>query len=180
MLIRSAKDSDFDAIAKLTNYFIRETVIHFGATEASGDELRDQWHQSRDRYPFLVCEIDSRFAGYCKAYAWRSREAYQWTPECGIYVEDWAQRRGIARALYTKLFEVLTAQGFHSVVAGIALPNEPSVKLHESMGFVPAGIVRQSGWKLGRWNDVGFWQRLLCSSGQAPPPLRPPLLDSMP
>jgi len=172
MLIRSAKDSDFEAIAKLTNFFIRETAIHFGTIESSADEMREQWRPTRDRYPFLVCEIDGRFAGYCKAYTWRSREAYQWTPECGVYVEDWARRKGVARALYLRLFEVLAAHGFHSVVAGIALPNDASVKLHESLGFVPAGVVRDAGWKCGKWNDVGFWQRVL-APGSAAVPLKP-------
>lgn len=171
MLVRSVNDSDFEAVATLTNFFIRETTIHFGTTEAAASELREQWHQSRDRYPFLVCEIDGRFAGYCKAYTWRSREAYQWTPECGVYVEDWARRKDVARTLYKSLFEIMTRQGFHSVIAGIALPNEASVKLHESLGFVPAGVVREAGWKMGRWNDVGFWQRMLRTPNQPPMPL---------
>lgn len=172
MLIRSAKDSDFEAIARLTNHFIRETTIHFGTVESSAEEMREQWKATRDRYPFLICEIEGRFAGYCKAYSWRSREAYQWTPECGVYVEDWARRRGVGRALYTNLFEVLASQGFHSVVAGIALPNDASVRLHESLGFVAAGVVRDAGWKLGRWCDVGFWQRLL-TPGLAAAPIKP-------
>lgn len=172
MLIRGAQDSDFDAIATLTNYFIRETAIHFGTTESTAAEMRELWKPTRDRYPFLICEIHGRFAGYCKAYAWRSREAYQWTPECGVYVEDWARRRGVARALYTELFQALNACGFHSVVAGIALPNDASVSLHESLGFVPVGVVRDAGWKLGRWNDVGFWQRSLRPAIEPARPLR--------
>lgn len=172
MLIRNATASDFEAVAQLTNYFIRETTIHFGTNEASAQELCDQWEATRDRYPFLVAELNGRFAGYCKASTWRSREAYQWTPECGIYVEDFARRKGVARALYTALFKTLQDRGFHSVVAGIALPNDPSVKLHESLGFVPAGVVRNAGWKFGRWNDVGFWQRMLQLPGQPAAALR--------
>ncbi|MBS0191372.1 MAG: N-acetyltransferase family protein [Phycisphaerales bacterium] len=167
MLVRPAREPDFEAIAALTNYFIRETTIHFGTVEQGASELLEQWRTARDRYPFLVAEVDGRFAGYCKAYQWRSREAYQWTPECGVYVEEFARRRGVARALYVQLFDVLARHGFHSVVAGIALPNEPSVRLHESLGFAASGIVRDAGWKLGRWVDVGFWQKLL---GPGAPP----------
>ncbi|MBS0188837.1 MAG: N-acetyltransferase [Planctomycetes bacterium] len=173
MLVRPAREIDFEPIAKLTNYFIRETTIHFGTVELSASELREQWQASRDRYPFLVAEVDGRFAGYCKAYQWRSREAYQWTPECGVYVEDFVRRRGVARALYLRLFDVLARQGFHSVVAGIALPNEPSVRLHESLGFAASGTVKDAGWKLGRWVDVGFWQKIL-APGAAPKPLEKP------
>ena len=45
--------------------------------------------------------------------------------------------------------------------AGIALPNDASIGLHEAVGFTPVGIYRQVGWKLGAWRDVGWWQRLL-------------------
>lgn len=172
MIIRAAIETDFSAIAKLTNYFIRETVIHFGTVEATPEELAAQWAQSKETHPFLVAELDGRFAGYAKAYTWRTREAYQWTPECGVYVEDFARRRGVARALYGRLFDELIARGFHSAIAGIALPNEPSVRLHESVGFVPVGIVKHAGWKLGRWSDVGFWQKSLSASSNPPAPLQ--------
>ena len=50
------------------------------------------------------------------------------------------------------------AKGFHSAVGVIALPNEPSVRLHERHGFVRVGRLIEAGYKLGAWHDVGFWQ----------------------
>ena len=55
----------------------------------------------------------------------------------------------------------LAAKGSHAAFAGIALPNEASIGLHEAMGFTPVGVYREVGWKLGGWRDVGWWQRLL-------------------
>ncbi len=174
MLVRPVEERDFEAISKLTNYFIRETTIHFGTVETTADELGAQWQASRHIFPLLVAELDGRFAGFAKAYTWRSRDAYQWTPECGVYVEDFARRKGVARALYGRLFEVMTHQGFHSVIAGIALPNDASVKLHEAMGFTHFGVAKHAGWKHGKWVDVGFWQRPLKSGNEPPSALRPP------
>ncbi|HEX8262181.1 MAG TPA: hypothetical protein VF547_04840, partial [Allosphingosinicella sp.] len=61
-------------------------------------------------------------------------------------------------------------------IAAITLPNPASVGLHERLGFAPAGVYRQVGWKLGRWHDVGLWQRPLAAAGMPPPEPRPPRL----
>lgn len=174
MLIRPAQDADFPAVAELTNHFILNTAIHFGYDAVSSDELREMWRRYREKYPFLVAEVDGRFAGYCKAGVWRDRTAYQWTPESGIYVVPDAHRRGVGRALYLRLFEVLARHGFHSVVGGITLPNEPSVRLHEAVGFVKVGHIARAGWKFDRWWDVGFWQKSLAEPNAAAEPLGPP------
>ena len=42
--------------------------------------------------------------------------------------------------------------------AGVTLPNEASVGLHEALGFEPVGVYRKVAWKLGEWRDVGWWQ----------------------
>jgi phosphinothricin acetyltransferase len=174
VLVRAAEAGDFEAIAALTNVFIRETTIHFGYDPVSADELRASWEAARTRYPWLVAEVDGRFAGYCKAGVWRERAAYGWTPECGVYVEPFVRRQGVGRALYERLIDVMRRQGFHSIVAGVTLPNDASVRLHESVGFVHIGTVRRAGWKLGRWSDVGFWQRELAPEGHVPGPIAPP------
>ena len=63
--------------------------------------------------------------------------------------------------LYAELLPLLAARGLHAAFAGIALPNDASIALHEAMGFTTVGIYREVGWKMGRWRDVGWWQRLL-------------------
>jgi phosphinothricin acetyltransferase len=57
-----------------------------------------------------------------------------------------------------------------TIVAGIALPNDASVALHERLGFTLSGIERGVGYKLGQWVDVGRWQRDLAPRASAPPP----------
>jgi phosphinothricin acetyltransferase len=64
----------------------------------------------------------------------------------------------VGDALYTELLARLRRQGFHSAVAVIALPNDPSVRLHERHGFTRAGGLVEAGYKRGAWHDVGFWQ----------------------
>ena len=86
------------------------------------------------------------------------RAAYRWTVESTIYVDPAEHRRGIGDALYAELLDRLRGLGFHSAVAVIALPNDPSVRLHERHGFAHVGHLGEAGFKHDAWHDVGFWQ----------------------
>lgn len=168
MLIRDTTAADFPAIAALTNTFILNTTVHFGYEAVTPAELEQTWRDSSARYPWLTVECDGRFAGYAKAGPWRTRAAYQWTAEVGIYLESDFRGRGIGAALYAKLIDDLRARGFHSAIGGITLPNPASVRLHERLGFASVGVVRHGGHKFGQWLDVGFWQILLYDASHRP------------
>ena len=99
-------------------------------------------------------------AGYAYASPHRERAAYASSCDVAVYVDPAFARRGVGRALYAALIEQL-APRFHAAFAGIALPNEASIALHQAMGFTPVGIYREVGWKMGAWRDVGWWQRRL-------------------
>lgn len=161
MLIRPVTEGDFDAIAALTNYYIVHTAIHFGLEPVPAAELRDAWMATREQFPFLVAEVDGEFSGYAKAYTWRSRKAYDRTCEAGIYIDSKFQGRGVGKRLYTALLEECRTKGFHTVVGGIALPNDVSCRLHEACGFQKTGVFRQVGHKFGQWHDVAFYQIML-------------------
>ena len=110
---------------------------------------------------WLVAEIDGALAGYAYGSPHRDRAAYSSSCDVAVYVDPAQARKGIGRALYAELLPLLAGKGYHAAFAGIALPNDASVGLHEAMGFTPVGIYREVGWKLGGWRDVGWWQRLL-------------------
>jgi phosphinothricin acetyltransferase len=122
------------------------------------------------RHPWLVADDDG-VLGYAYATQHRSRAAYDWSVDVSVYLAPPARGRGLGRALYTALLDLLAVQGHANAFAGIALPNPASVALHETLGFTPVGVYRAVGWKLGSWHDVGWWQRRLSSSDAPPRPL---------
>ncbi len=141
--------------------------MHFSYEPVSAEELRSQWRAKIDKYPWCVAVLEEKekqslssggFAGYAKAGAWRDRSAYSWTVETAVYVDPAAQRMGVGKALYIRLLKTLQSQGYHAAIAGITLPNEASVALHEALGFQFVGRFAEVGWKLDLWHDVGFWQ----------------------
>lgn len=172
--IRLATADDFAAIAAITNHYIRTTAIHFGTQETTADELRSLWREHEALYPWLVTELDSACVAYAKASVWRSRPAYRWTPETGIYVHHDHLGEGLGKPLYLRLIALLRAQGFHSLMAGATLPNAASERLHQDLGFQTVGTVRAAGCKFGRWHDVIFWQLVLAGDATPGGPIRSP------
>lgn len=165
MHIRPVQPGDFESIAALNNWFIAHTAVHFGTAPVPAAELRGAWEESRERYPFLVGEVDGRFAGFAKAGVWRERAAYRWTTETSIYMEAWTRGKGLGTRLYLSLLDELRARGFESAIGGATLPNDASARLHERCGFVSVGRVLRAGYKFGAWHDVGFWQVMLGDGG---------------
>ena len=166
--IRLAVAEDAAQVCAIYAPFCTETAVSFEEVPPSEEEMRRRITGTLERFPWLVAESDGEILGYVYARPYRERAAYRWTTEATAYVRDGQRRRGVARALYTSLFQILTLQGFCTVIAGITLPNPASVGLHEAMGFRPSGVSRAVGYKHGAWHDVGWWQMSLCDLPPVP------------
>jgi phosphinothricin acetyltransferase len=173
MLIRMATAADAGAVRAIYAPVVESTATSFELTVPSRDEMAARITDRQPAYPWLVADDAGTVAGYAYAGRFSARPAYGWSVETSVYIADAARGHGVGRALYAALLAVLTAQGYRRAMAGIALPNPASVRLHERAGFVPAGVYRSVGWKLGAWHDVGWWQRGLAPADVAPSPPMP-------
>jgi L-amino acid N-acyltransferase YncA len=162
MTIRTATPDDAAALHAIYAPIVRDTPISFELEAPSIDEMRERIAGTLVRLPWLV-SVDGggRVDGYAYASRHRERAAYQWAVDTSAYVRHDARGQGVGRRLYLRLFEVLADLGYFQAFAGIALPNDASVGLHEAVGFRPIGVYRQVGYKFGAWRDVGWWQRTL-------------------
>jgi L-amino acid N-acyltransferase YncA len=174
--IRTA-DPDRDAASCVAIYapYVEAGATSFEEGPPSPAEFGERIAATSATYPWLVAEREGEVLGYAYACPHRSRPAYRWAVEVSVYVAAGHRREGCARALYGELAERLRGQRFQVACAGVTLPNEASVALHESMGFVPVGVYRRIGWKDGAWRDVGWWQLELVPADDRPPaePLPP-------
>jgi phosphinothricin acetyltransferase len=169
--VRAATEQDADAVAAIYAPYVRDTVISFEDVPPTPDEMRQRICKTSATHPFLVFEDAGHVVAYAYASRHRERAAYRWSVDVAIYAAPEVHRRGVGRTLYTRLFEILDRQGFHSAFAGVTLPNEKSVGLHEAMGFQPVGTYRQTGFKFGAWRDVGWWGRSIRKG----PPVHEPI-----
>ena len=171
VLIRLAREDDAPALAAIYRPYVEDSRISFEEAAPNAAEMARRMHG--ELYPWLVAEEDERILGYAASSAFRTRPAYRWIVETGLYLAADAQGRGIGRRLLSDLLRLLTRQGFVSAVGAIALPNDASVALHEKLGFVRSGTYRGVGYKFGEWLDVGLWQKDLAPREATPAEPRP-------
>jgi phosphinothricin acetyltransferase len=160
--IRSAEPADCEAIARIYNHYVRNTVITFEESDVPAPDMVARLEEVRDTgLPWLVVEDPEGIAGYAYAGKWKGRCAYRYSVETTIYLEPSRVGRGLGVHLYGALLEETRAVSLHAVIGGIALPNPASIRLHEKMGFEKVAHFREVGFKFNRWIDVGYWQRTL-------------------
>jgi phosphinothricin acetyltransferase len=169
LVIRDADPArDGPACSAIYVPFVRDTAVTFDEDPPDGESMAQRIEAVMLSYPWIVAERDDAVAGYAYASRHRERPSYRWAAEVGIYVSEEQRGQGIGGALYAALLPMLSRQGLHVALAGITLPNPPSVALHEACGFEPVGVYRGVGWKAGAWRDVGWWQ-LRLSEDETPP-----------
>lgn len=113
-------------------------------------------------FPYLVAEAEGTVLGYAYAGPYRPRPAYRFTVEDTIYIRHDLTGRGLAAPLLQCLIDTCEAAGKRQMVAIIGdSAHHASIAFHRRMGFRDAGVVRNIGWKFGRWLDQVLMQRPL-------------------
>jgi L-amino acid N-acyltransferase YncA len=174
-LIRYADPArDAAACAAVYEPYVTDSVISLEETPPGAAEFAQRIERITRTHPWLVAELDGDTVGFAYGSPHRERAAYRWAADVSVYLAARAHRQGIGRALYERLFELLGQQGIRTLCAGITLPNDASVGLHEALWFTPVAIYRNIGFKHGSWHDTGWWQRQLLPAVVPPPEPAPP------
>lgn len=161
-MIRDVQLSDAQRIIEIYNPYILDSIITFEEKTIDTLEMEQRiGHVLQQDLPWIVLETNEGIVGYAYASAWRARAAYRFTVETTIYLERNFKGKGYGRQLYASLLDRLKQKGIHTAIAGISLPNDQSVGLHEGLGFRKIAEFREVGFKFGKWVDVGFWQLML-------------------
>ena len=161
-MIRDATENDMDSVAEIYNYYIRNTVATFEEVELPMVEVLRRFQKIKNiGYPWLVAESGGNVIGYAYATKWHERSAYRYSAEVTVYVSHSYTTNGWGTRLYDVLFSRLRNMNIHVLIAGITLPNDASVALHEKYGMEKAAHYKEVGLKFGKWLDVGYWQTLV-------------------
>lgn len=159
--VRPATAEDAEACRAIYAPYVEETWISFEEEVPSAREMKRRIEGYGASHGWIVAEEEGRIVGYAYGSPHRLRHAYRFSCDVAIYTDRARAAQGIGRAIYAELLPLLASHGMHAAYAGIALPNEPSIRLHESVGFAKVGVYREVGYKMGGWRDVGWWQKIL-------------------
>lgn len=182
LVIRHAEAArDAAGCAAIYAPYVDASAVSFEEEPPTARGMTRRIEETCRTHPWLIAERDGRLVGFAYGSQHRTRAAYRWACDVTVYVDPAHHRGGIGRRLYEPLLGLLARQRLQIACAGIALPNDASVALHEALGFQPVGIYKGIGYKAGAWRDVGWWQLRLLPAQPAPPePLAPQRLATRP
>jgi len=163
LVIRRARQSDLDAINRVSNHYIANTHYTFDLEPFSSAKRREWFDIFSDtgRYQLFVAHRDSGFVGFAHSSPLRTKAAYETSVETTVYLDPDVRGTGSGTLLYRALFDALRAEDVHRAYAGLALPNPASVALHLRFGFREVGTYREVGRKFGRYWSVCWYELAL-------------------
>ena len=159
--IRMANRTDAAAIAAIYNWYIANTVITFEEDPVTEQDMQLRIDRADNENPWLVMLEGDELVGYAYAVPWKARAAYRYSKETTVYVHRDYFGHGRGTQLMHSLIDEISKTPIHVLIAGIALPNEGSVALHEKLGFRKIGQFEEVGCKFNKPVDVGYWQLTL-------------------
>lgn len=165
--IRPASEPDLEPINRIYN----DEILHGTATWDSEpwpiEKRRTWWLAHHDPLqPVLVAETSGDVLGFAYLTRMSDKAGWRFSREDTIYLAPAARGRGIGRVLLAALLQEARRLGIRTIIASITSTNTASIRLHESFGFQPVGILRNAGYKFGRWLDTAYYQLDL---GEPPP-----------
>ena len=158
LVVRDAVPADLTAIGAIYAHEAEHGISTFD----SAGRPQEFWQDKLDGPDeLLVAEGAGAVLGYANSSVYRPRTAYDLTREVSIYLTAEARGQGVGKALYGDLLDRLRRAGMHTALGVVALPNDASVRLHESFGFTRTGTLHEVGRKFDRWIDTAWYQLML-------------------
>jgi L-amino acid N-acyltransferase YncA len=163
VIIRAADAGDMEAIAQIYAHHVNHGTATFEIEAPDSKEIGRRWNEVTAKgLPWLVADDGGEVVGYAYCGPYRARLAYRYTVEDSIYVRSDRLGTGVGRVLMPALIDAITVCGMRQVVAVIGdSGNHASIQLHRRFGFQDAGLLKDVGFKFGRWLDTVFLQRSL-------------------
>ena len=168
--VRPSVEGDVPAMLAIYTHHIQRGVGDADPEPLHDDDIkRRRKNMLRRKLPHLVADRGGIVVGYAYAVPFRKRPAYRYAVKHSIYVHPDYLHSGVGRLLLPALIDACAAAGFRQMFGYIDGSNTPSQKLHEAFGFERAGLLKDVGFKFGRWTDSLLMQRAL-GPGAAEPP----------
>ena len=159
--IRPYKTDDTQAILAIINHNILHSTSLYDYNIRSYEQQKTILEEKiNKKFPVIVAELDGIVVGFGMYSEFRFREAYQFTVEHSVYVNEDFQSKGIGKQLLQELINLARKQKIHTMIGVIDSENQSSVVFHEKFGFKTVGIIKESGYKFDRWLDSVLMQLL--------------------
>ncbi|MBK5284399.1 MAG: N-acetyltransferase [Bacteroidia bacterium] len=156
--IRPATKNDQQAILDIYNEAVLNTTATFDTEPRTFEKQLEWWSMHKKNHPVFVGDEKDKIIGWTSLSPWSDRCAYDTTVEVSVYIHKDFRGRGHG----SKLLEIVTFEGGkvgnHTVLSRITQGNESSIHIHEKLGYTHVGVMKEVGFKFGRFLDVNMMQ----------------------
>jgi L-amino acid N-acyltransferase YncA len=160
IVIRPALEKDLPSILEIYNEAVENTTATFDTEKRSMEKQIEWFRNHKTNHPVIVGEGNGEIKGWASLSPWSERKAYNGTVEVSVYVHHLHRGKGIGK----RLLEVITLEGKkvknHTVISRISAGNEVSIHIHEQLGYRHVGVLKEVGFKFGKFIDVNVMQYL--------------------
>ncbi len=171
-MIRFIEKKDIEAVYNIYKYYILNTSITFEITVPTLEDFVQRVNNIAKTHPYIVYEVNNNIVGYAYASRYGVREAFDWSVESTVYVDNNYKRNGMGSRLYTILLKLLEIQGFHTAYALITSSNKKSTIFHEQLGFEHIATMKNIGYKFNEWHDINYYSYNLANPTVPPNKLK--------
>ena len=155
-------DAHAEQILEILNDAIVNSTALYDYQPRTLENMADWFNAKQSAaYPVIGVMENGQLRGFASYGSFRHWPAYKYTVEHSVYVHQQHRGKGLGLSLMRELIALARQQELHVMVGGIDVANKGSIALHEKLGFVSAGVIRQAAFKFGRWLDLGFYQLVL-------------------
>ncbi len=162
-IVECTEDEHGSAILDILNRAIVNSTALYDYQPRLPDSMKP-WFEAKRKgtYPVIgAVNENDKLLGFASYGSFRAWPAYKYTVEHSVYIHHDHRGRGLGQALMKEIIFRAIEQGYHVLIGGIDAANKPSIRLHEKLGFVCSGIIKQAGFKFGQWLDLAFYQLTL-------------------
>jgi phosphinothricin acetyltransferase len=164
VMFRTVTDDDVAAMLDIYNHYVSTSNVTFDLDPWTAKDMAHKIETvAALGMPFIVAERDGELVGYAYLSTFREKAAYDTTMENTLYLRESARGAGIGGTMLEELCRLGAIAGVREVVAVIAdTPDAaPSIRLHDTAGFVRVGAMDRVGRKFDEWIGVVLMQKSL-------------------
>lgn len=160
--IRTAEITDIQRIVEIYN----EALVISPYVQDNNPhtiEKRTKWYhqkQAEGLPVYVAVKNKDEVVGFANLNIFLTPE-YDTTVHISVYVADGNRGFGIGKILIEQLIRWSKDNQKHTILAGIDAENIPSIRLHQSLGFVEVASFKEVIKKFGGYRNLNFYQLIL-------------------
>ena len=160
--ILPASPEDLNGILEIVNHNILHSTALYDYDTKPYQFIEDWFNEKQNgNWPVIVALEGDTVVGYGTYGPFRFKQGYRFTIEHSVYVAPGQEGKGVGRLLMAELIRLAKEGGYHCMVGGIDASNIGSIAFHKKFGFTETGVIKEAGYKFGKWLDLMFMQLLL-------------------